>query len=66
MEIERQGGPGSDDEFQQLISQILTAQPNNLAALLELSRIAAKRGDAATLRVADDRIAAQSQHGRRM
>jgi Tfp pilus assembly protein PilF len=60
LEVERQGGQGSEDEFQQLISQILTAQPNNLAALLELSRIAAKRGDTATLRSAVDRIAAQS------
>ena len=60
LEIERQGGQGSEDQFQQLISQILTAQPNNLAALLELSRIAAKRGDTTTLRSAVDRIAAQS------
>jgi Tfp pilus assembly protein PilF len=60
LEVERQGGQGSEDEFQQLISQILTAQPNNLAALLELSRIAAKRGDTATLRSAVDRITAQS------
>ena len=60
LELERQGGSGSEDEFQHLISQILVAQPNNLAALLELSRIAAKRGDAATLRSAVDRIAAQS------
>jgi Flp pilus assembly protein TadD len=60
LEVERQGGQGSEDEFQQLISQMLTAQPNNLAALLELSRIAAKRGDTATLRSAVDRIAVQS------
>ena len=60
LEVERQGGQGSEDEFQQLISQILAAQPNNLAALLELSRIAAKRGDTATLRSAVDRIATQS------
>ncbi|MGA3034036.1 MAG: FG-GAP-like repeat-containing protein [Terracidiphilus sp.] len=60
LEIERQGGQGSEDEFQQLLSQILSAQPSNLAALLELSRIAAKRGDTATLRSAIDRISAQS------
>jgi Tfp pilus assembly protein PilF len=60
LEVERQGGQGSEDEVQQLISQILVAQPNNLPALLELSRIAAKRGDKATLRSAVDRIAAQS------
>ncbi|MGB6725186.1 MAG: FG-GAP-like repeat-containing protein [Terracidiphilus sp.] len=61
LEVERQGGQGSEDEFQQLISQILTAQPNNVPALLELSRIAAKRGDTATLRSAVDRIASQSK-----
>ncbi len=60
LEVERQGGQGSEDEFQQLISQILVAQPNNLPALLELSRIAAKRGDTAMLRSAVGRIAAQS------
>ncbi|MGA2888834.1 MAG: FG-GAP-like repeat-containing protein [Terracidiphilus sp.] len=60
LEVERQGNQGSEEAFQQLISQILTAQPNNLAALLELSRIAAKRGDMATLRSAVDRIAAKS------
>ena len=60
LQVERQGGPDSEAEFQKLIAQILTQQPRNLAALLELSRIAAKRGDAATLRSAVARIAAQS------
>lgn len=60
LEIERQGGQGSEAQFEQLIQQILTAEPNNLPALLELSRIAAKRGDTATLRSTVDRIAAQS------
>jgi tetratricopeptide (TPR) repeat protein len=60
LEIERQGGANSEEQFQQLIQQILTARPNNLAALLELSRIAAKRGDTATLRSTVARIAAQS------
>jgi Flp pilus assembly protein TadD len=60
LEIERQGGPQSEAEFQRLIEQILAAQPRNLAALLELSRIAAKRGDAATLRSAVARVAAES------
>lgn len=58
--VERQGGAGSEDQFQKLIEQILAAQPNNLAALLELSRISAKRGDTATLHFAVQRIAAQS------
>jgi Tfp pilus assembly protein PilF len=60
IEIERQGAPNSEAEFQQLIEKILAAEPNNLAALVELSRIAAKRGDAATLRSAVSRITAQS------
>ena len=60
LEVERQGGPDSEAQFQQLIEQILEAHPDNLPALLELSRIAAKRGDVATLRSAVDRIAAQS------
>ncbi len=60
LEIERQGSAGSEEEFQKLIEQILAAQPDNLAALLELSRISAKRGDTATLRSTIQRIAAQS------
>jgi tetratricopeptide (TPR) repeat protein len=60
LEIERQGGSNSEAEFQQIIQQILAASPDNLAALLELSRIAAKRGDAATLQSAVNRIAMQS------
>jgi tetratricopeptide (TPR) repeat protein len=49
-EVERQGDANSDAEYQQLIQKILAAQPENLAAKLELARIAAKNGDAATLR----------------
>jgi Tfp pilus assembly protein PilF len=60
-EIERQGDPNSAAEFQKLMEQILQAQPNNLAALLELSRVAAKRGDVASLRGAVQRIQAQSK-----
>ena len=45
-EIERQGDPNSEAEFQQVLQKILAAQPDNLAALLEFARIAAKRGDA--------------------
>ena len=58
--IERQGAAGSEERFQQLIEQILAVQPDNLAALVELSRISAKRGDVATLRAAVQRISAQS------
>ena len=58
--IERQGGAGSDDQFQTLIERILAVEPDNAVALLELSRISAKRGDVATLRSAVQRITAQS------
>jgi tetratricopeptide (TPR) repeat protein len=59
-EIERQGDAGGADEFQRLVQRILAVQPNNLAALLELSRIAAKRGDATRLRATVERIEKQS------
>ena len=60
LEIERQGGNNSEAEFQQIIQKILGDHPDNLAALLELSRIAAKRGDSATLQPTVARIVAQS------
>ena len=59
-EIERQGDANGEAEFQQVILKILAAQPDNLAALLELSRVAAKRGDAATLKSAVAEISARS------
>ena len=59
-EIERQGDANSEAEFQQVMQKILAAQPDNLAALLELSRVAAKRGDAATLKSAVAQISARS------
>ena len=48
-EVERQGDPSGEAEFQQLLQRILAEQPGNPAALLELGRVAAKRGDAQTL-----------------
>ena len=59
-ETERQGDENGAGEVQQLLQKILAAQPDNLAALLELSRIAAKRGDAATLKSAVAQISARS------
>lgn len=59
-ETERQGDENGSAEVQQLLQKILVAQPDNLAALLELSRIAAKRGDAATLKSAVAQINARS------
>ncbi len=60
-EVERQGDPGSEDEFQKLMQEILQQQPGNLAALLELSRIAAKRGDTTILRNAVAAIQSKSK-----
>ena len=60
-EIERQGDASSDERFEKLMQQILVADPGNVAAELELSRVAAKRGDAETLRGVVKRIGAQGQ-----
>src|SRR5271168_910222 len=49
-EVERQADANSDAEYQRLIQKILAAQPENLAAQLELARVAAKSGDTATLK----------------
>jgi len=59
-EVERQGDEHSEADFQQLIQQLLAAQPDNLATMLELCRISAKRGDLATLRTTVSRLASQS------
>src|SRR5258708_13178042 len=57
-EFERQGGPNNDVEFQQSIEKILALDRDNLAAQLELSRIAAKRGETAMLQSARAHISA--------
>jgi tetratricopeptide (TPR) repeat protein len=49
-ETERQGAPDSEAEAEQLMRRLVDASPHNLAALVELARIAAKRGDAPVLR----------------
>jgi Tfp pilus assembly protein PilF len=59
-EVERQGGANSDAEYAGLIQKILAAQPDNLAAQLELCRIAAKSGDAATAKAQLAKISARS------
>ena len=59
-EIERQGAANSEIEFQKVMQRILAAQQDNLAALLELSRVAAKRGDGDTLKSAVAQISARS------
>jgi Tfp pilus assembly protein PilF len=59
-EVERQAGPNSDAEFAQLIQKILAAQPDNLAAQLELVRTAAKSGDATTVKSMLAKVTARS------
>ena len=59
-EIERQGGADSEAEVQSTIEKILAGHPDNLAALVELSRVAAKHGDESTLKSAVARITALS------
>jgi Tfp pilus assembly protein PilF len=59
-EVERQGDANSEAEFQQLLQRILTEQPGNPAALLELGRAAAKRGDAQTLHSVVAQISARA------
>ncbi|MFN2512387.1 MAG: FG-GAP-like repeat-containing protein [Pyrinomonadaceae bacterium] len=59
-EVERQADVNSEAEYQQLMQKILAAAPENLAALLELSRLSAKRGDTDTLRNTVARIGARS------
>jgi Flp pilus assembly protein TadD len=59
-EVERQGDEHSEADFQQLIQQVLAVQPDNLAAMIELSRISAKRGDWATLRATMSKLESHS------
>jgi Tfp pilus assembly protein PilF len=48
--IEQQGGEQSTAETRRLLTQLLEAQPDNLAVMLELARLAVKRGDMDALR----------------
>ena len=59
-QLERQGDDASALEVQQLFQKILDAQPDNLAAQLELTRVAAKRGDADTVKASVARLAARA------
>src|SRR5690606_37242817 len=49
-ELERAGSSASDDEAQALLDELLELVRENLAVLLERTRVAAKRSDAARLR----------------
>jgi tetratricopeptide (TPR) repeat protein len=59
-ETERQAAPDSDAQAEKLFAQILDRQPGNLAALLDVARLAAKLGDGATLQKTVSSIAQES------
>ena len=59
-EVERQADEKSAQDFQSLIQKILAVQPDNLAGLVESTRIAAKRGDAETAKTSVAKIVARS------
>jgi len=59
-EIERQATEASDGEAQKLFARILEVAPGNLAALLDVARLAAKRGDTARLPRAVAELSARS------
>lgn len=59
-ETERQGGEANEAEAQRRLEKILEIQPDNLAVLLDVTRLAAKRNDAAALQTALSRVAALS------
>jgi Tfp pilus assembly protein PilF len=59
-EIEREGASGNEARVQELIEKIVAVKPENLAAQLELARVATKRGDAAALKSAIERIGVHS------
>ncbi len=57
--IESASGQNADAEAQQLLEQLLDLRPDNLAVLLERTRVAAKRGDA---RLLQDSVARLQKH----
>lgn len=59
-EVERQGDEQSTAQVQSTLQDILKSQPNNIAVIVELSRISAKRGDAETLRKTVSQIQSRS------
>ncbi len=59
-ETERQAADNGDTEAAKLFAQVLTARPDNIAAQLEVARLAAKTGDSATLNATVAKLAAKS------
>src|SRR6476646_1400078 len=59
-QIEQRGGENSTAEFRRVMESILKVQPDNLAVLLEVARIAAKQGNSSTLKSVAEKISARS------
>ncbi|HVF91007.1 MAG TPA: FG-GAP-like repeat-containing protein [Blastocatellia bacterium] len=59
-EIERRGGDDSEAEAQRLYEEVVGLEPDNLAVQLEVTRLAAKRGEADALRNIVARLEARS------
>ncbi len=59
-ETERQGEATSDADAQKLLEQILGLQPDNLAVLLDVTRLASKRGDGETVKKTTAKLAEKS------
>jgi tetratricopeptide (TPR) repeat protein len=51
-EIESAGGPNADAQAQELLDQLVRLSPDNIAAVLERARLAAKRSDGRVLQEA--------------
>jgi tetratricopeptide (TPR) repeat protein len=58
-EIESASGPNADAEAQRLLDRLLELRPDNLAVLLERTRVAAKRGDGRLLQDSVGRLRKQ-------
>ena len=63
-ETERQSTGTSDGEAQTVLERILQVQPDNLAVLLDVTRLAAKRGDRETLNETLAKLTATSASSR--
>jgi Tfp pilus assembly protein PilF len=60
-ELERQGGPQGEADAQAVLTTILEKRPDNVAVLLEVIRLAAKRGDTDTLKSHVARLLSQNR-----
>jgi Tfp pilus assembly protein PilF len=59
-ETERRAEDSSDAQARAILDRILKAQPDNLAVLLDATRLAAKSGDSAALKQHVDRLSSRS------